>query len=45
MPPQLPLRPNDVTPPTTLDVPMKFGPPESPKQVPPVFVLFEARAN
>ena len=41
MPPHVPLIPNEVTPPITLEVPMKFGPPESPKQVPPVLVLFD----
>ena len=33
---------NDVTPPITLLSPMKFGPPESPKHVPPVFALFDS---
>ena len=32
---------NDVTPATTMLDPRKFGPPESPKQVPPVDALFE----
>jgi len=40
VPAQLPLMPNDVTPATTLvsrsPAPRKLGPPESPKQVPPV---------
>ena len=36
VPPHVPLSPNDVTPATTLLVPRKFGPPESPKHVPPV---------
>ena len=36
VPAQLPLRPYDVTPATTFVSPMKLGPPESPKQVPPV---------
>ena len=38
----MPLSPNEVTPATTFDVPTKFGPPESPKQVPPVEVLFDS---
>ena len=36
VPAQLPLRPKEVTPATTLLSPRKLGPPESPKQVPPV---------
>ena len=36
VPPQVPFRPNEVTPPTTIELPTKLGPPESPKQVPPV---------
>jgi hypothetical protein len=45
VPAQLPLRPNEVTPPTTRLLPMKFGPPESPKQVPPVWALFDNRSE
>ena len=33
--------PNEVTPAITVDEPMKFGPPESPEHVPPVWALFE----
>ena len=36
VPAQLPFNPNEVTPATTLLSPKKLGPPESPKQVPPV---------
>ena len=35
--------PYEVTPPMTLELPMKLGPPESPKQVPPVWALFDSR--
>ena len=45
VPPHVPLRPNEVTPATTLLVPRKFGPPESPKQVPPVEWLFESSSE
>jgi hypothetical protein len=41
VPAQLPLRPNEVTPATTLLVPRKFGPPEALKQVPPVWALVD----
>ncbi len=42
MPPQLGLMPNDVTATTTFEfVLSNVGPPESPKHVPPVAVLFE----
>ena len=36
VPAQFPLIPKDVTPAMTLLFPRKLGPPESPKQVPPV---------
>jgi hypothetical protein len=36
VPAQLPFMPKDVTPATTFESPREFGPPESPKQVPPV---------
>jgi hypothetical protein len=39
------LRPYDVTPPTTFELPMKFGPPESPKHVPPVAWLLDSRSE
>ena len=42
VPPHVPLIPNDVTPAMTLLEPRKFGPPESPKQVPPVDALFDS---
>ena len=45
VPAQLPLIPNEVTPPITSESPMKFGPPESPKQVPPVLALFDSRSE
>jgi hypothetical protein len=35
--------PNEVTPPITLLLPMKFGPPKSPMQVPPEAWLFDSR--
>ena len=41
VPPHVQLSPNDVTPATTFESPRKFGPPESPKHVPPVLVLFD----
>ncbi len=41
VPAQVPLSPKEVTPPTTHESPMRFGLPESPKQVPPVLALFE----
>ncbi len=41
VPAQLPLTPNEVMPATTLVSPRKLGPPESPKQVPPVFALLD----
>src|SRR6058998_2128658 len=41
VPAQVRFRPNEVTPARTFEPPRKFGPPESPKQVPPLFVLFE----
>ena len=34
--------PKDVTPATTFVLPIKFGPPESPKHVPPVLALFDS---
>ena len=43
VPAQVPLRPNDVTPAMTFELPRKFGPPESPKHVPPVLALFDSR--
>src|SRR5437763_14115121 len=45
VPPHVPFSPNDVTPPITLLVPTKLGPPESPKQVPPVDALFESSSE
>ncbi len=38
---QLPLRPKEITPAITLESPIKFGPPESPKHVPPVESLLD----
>ncbi len=45
VPAQLPFTPNDVTPATTFESARKLGPPESPKQVPPVFLLFDSRSE
>src|SRR5437762_11158095 len=42
VPPHEPFRPNEVTPATTMLSPRKFGPPESPKQVPPLAALFDS---
>ena len=39
------LSPNDVTPATTFVSPRKFGPPESPKQVPPVWALLDSTSE
>jgi len=35
------LRPNEGTPARIFELPTKFGPPESPKHVPPLLALFE----
>src|SRR4029078_9539632 len=40
-PPHVPFLPKDVTPATTFESPRKFGPPESPKHVPPVLALLD----
>src|SRR5207244_6790324 len=45
VPPHVPFSPNEVTPPITLLDPTKLGPPESPKQVPPVDALFESSSE
>jgi len=45
VPAQLPLRPNDVTPATMFVSRRKFGPPESPKHVPPVDALFDSSSE
>ncbi len=45
VPPQVEFNPKDVTPARTFELPMKFGPPESPKHVPPVFALFDYPRN
>ena len=42
MPAQLPFLPYDVTPATMFVPARKFGPPESPKQVPPVLELLDS---
>ena len=41
-PPQVGFLPYDVTPAITSVSPTKFGPPESPKQVPPVLALLDS---